>query len=156
MYVASLWSTGNASDTAVSSLLQLHVEPLLVRHQVDLVLTGHHHSYQRTCPVRGNKCVGPGGVAALRRAALHHALDHVEFQRLAEAVRPPPGAPIHLVLGHGGAGYSTLIPDPLPGVFEVVALRHGYLRIEADRSALSVESVEADTGAIIDSFRVFK
>ena len=27
------------------------------RHEVDLALWGHHHSYQRTCPVYQENCI---------------------------------------------------------------------------------------------------
>jgi hypothetical protein len=31
-----------------SRLLRKHMEPLVLKHRVDLVIGGHHHSYQRS------------------------------------------------------------------------------------------------------------
>jgi hypothetical protein len=44
-------------------------EPLLVRHQVDLVLSGHVHAYERTKPVV-NYQVGGNGQSGRRPAGL--------------------------------------------------------------------------------------
>ena len=37
------------------------LEPILVRHAVDLVLTGHDHHYERTHPIDGVTYVVSGG-----------------------------------------------------------------------------------------------
>lgn len=64
--------------------------------QVDLTLHGHHHSYQRTCPVAKQVCqaTGPDGVAR---------------------------APVHLVIGNGGAGLTMGFQQPPPAWLEVNA-----------------------------------
>ncbi len=33
--------------------------PILEEYNVQFVFSGHEHDYQRTCPIRGNKCVSP-------------------------------------------------------------------------------------------------
>lgn len=38
--------------TQIQTHKQASLEDLLVAHRVDLMMVGHHHSYQRTCQVR--------------------------------------------------------------------------------------------------------
>mmetsp|Transcript_63507 Transcript_63507/g.160212 ORF Transcript_63507/g.160212 Transcript_63507/m.160212 type:complete len:630 (-) Transcript_63507:223-2112(-) len=53
-------SERNASDQIVdhrvSETMRQMLEPLLVTYKVNLVLTGHYHSYERTCPVINQTC----------------------------------------------------------------------------------------------------
>ena len=48
-------------------------------------------------------------------------------------------APIHLVIGHAGAGLSYTVMQQKPDFMEVVLLEHGYMRVHANGSALSLE-----------------
>lgn len=63
LYVDSAYpGAGNASDSAFSADARAALEPLFLDAGVDLTLAGHHHSYQRTCPVgRDGKCVEDDG-----------------------------------------------------------------------------------------------
>eukprot|EP00743_Colponemidia_sp_Colp-15_P006986 GILK01007539.1.p1 GENE.GILK01007539.1~~GILK01007539.1.p1 ORF type:complete len:660 (-),score=66.82 GILK01007539.1:116-2095(-) len=45
-------------DYVVAEHMQELLEDLLHKYKVDLALWGHYHSYERTCPVYKNKCVG--------------------------------------------------------------------------------------------------
>lgn len=67
-----------------SGPLREAVEPLLLRHGVDLVLAGHDHHYERSRPVREGRPAAPGC------------------------------GPVHLVTGGGGASrYArSVAPDP--------------------------------------------
>ena len=58
---------------------------------MDLTLHGHHHSYQRTCPVRDHRCAGfhSSGVAK---------------------------GPVHLVIGNAGAGLCLNVHKRKPEV----------------------------------------
>lgn len=58
MYVSSTWQ----GDQVVCDALQTAVEPLLIEHEVDLAMWGHHHSYQRSCPMKNSTCLAEGGV----------------------------------------------------------------------------------------------
>ena len=62
--------------------------------QVDLTWHGHHHSYQRTCPVYSDECKGyrEDGTAK---------------------------APIHLVIGNAGADLCHNVQPVQPSYFEV-------------------------------------
>jgi len=56
MYIDSTAWDGPASDQMVAEELRRNVESLLFKYKVDLALWGHHHSYQRSCPVYQQKC----------------------------------------------------------------------------------------------------
>lgn len=77
------------------------LEPLLVRHGVDLVFCGHDHAYERTVPIRGVTHVLSGGGGkrlypvgrsewtAFSKSAYHAVLVRVDGGRLSlEAVEP--------------------------------------------------------------------
>lgn len=51
MYVDSTGNESDWGDLPVSKSLRQHIEPLLIKYKVNLCLWGHHHSYQRTCPI---------------------------------------------------------------------------------------------------------
>ena len=53
-----LYSSGRHGPT---ERLNTSLEPLLVRHHVDLVLSGHDHHYERTVPIEGVTYVVSGG-----------------------------------------------------------------------------------------------
>jgi len=54
------YSSGNSpTDLIFAQHLREHLEDLFYRYKVDLVLTGHYHNYERTCPVYKEKCT-PG------------------------------------------------------------------------------------------------
>jgi len=54
-------SPGNG-DQPVSRMLNESIGPLLRDNGVDMTWTGHHHSYQRTCPVVDGACADGGTV----------------------------------------------------------------------------------------------
>jgi len=56
MYIDSTGFFPASADQPVAELLRANVEPLLVKYEVDLAFWGHHHSYQRTCPVNNEVC----------------------------------------------------------------------------------------------------
>lgn len=52
MYIVSDYD----GDLDVAKLLQEHLEPSLLRYEVDFFFAGHHHSYQRFCKLQKNQC----------------------------------------------------------------------------------------------------
>ena len=77
------------------------LEPVLVRHEVDLVFSGHDHVYERTVPIRGVTYVVSGGCGkglypagssewtAFSKSIYHAVLVRVDGKRLSlEAVEP--------------------------------------------------------------------
>jgi len=74
----------------------VQMEPLLIKHRVDLSIYGHIHYAEQSCPMEKGKCVG-------------------------EANRRPDGydAPVHLVVGNGGQSLSRFPPlKPSYNVFQ--------------------------------------
>lgn len=130
IYIDSSNWEEQTGDMTVGVELQDAFEALWLQYGVDLTLTGHHHSYQRSCPVVGGSknatCVPmrPDGSAA---------------------------APVHLVIGNAGAQYCHNIVRPGPAWMVVVRDDvHGYARITADATTLRVEAVDASTGLVYD------
>lgn len=78
IYIDSTNSMVPDGDQPVASDLREALEGLLHEYKVDVTLQGHHHSYQRTCPVLDGKCQGYDDDGA-------------------------PKAPIHMVIGNAGA-----------------------------------------------------
>ncbi|DBA00425.1 TPA: hypothetical protein N0F65_012956 [Lagenidium giganteum] len=64
-------------DFKFSRFIRHHLEPVLAHYRVDLVFSGHYHSYERTCAVYEGKCRSPAGA--------------------------PAKAPIHIMVGAAGA-----------------------------------------------------
>lgn len=81
--------------------------------QVDMVLSGHVHNYQRTCSVFKNTCVPPAPDGSSQ-------------------------APVWIVNGNAGQWLSTAEPV-IPPFFEAVAIEHGYLRYHVNRTMLFAE-----------------
>lgn len=84
--------------------------------QVDLVLSGHVHNYQRTCSVFKNTCVPPASDGSYQ-------------------------APVWVVNGNAGQWLSTAAPV-IPPFFEAVAMEHGYLRYHVNRTVLFAEVIQ--------------
>jgi acid phosphatase type 7 len=91
IYIDSTNDSPEDGDQTVAADLQDAFEDLLEEFHVDVTLHGHHHSYQRTCPVLRGKCVG-------------YDDDGV------------PNGPIHLVIGNAGAGLCLNIHKHRPEV----------------------------------------
>ena len=92
-----IYSSGRHGST---QYLSETLEPILVRHHVDLVLAGHDHHYERTVPlggithvVSGGGCkttgVRPQGFTALAESTLEFLKVDIEGDRLVgRAIRP--------------------------------------------------------------------
>jgi hypothetical protein len=94
-----VYSSGAHGPTPGAHLL---LEPILVRHKVDLVLTGHDHHYERTVPIDGITYVVSGGgckttpvdprrFTAAARSTLEYLHVDVEGDRLTGAAVRPDG-----------------------------------------------------------------
>ena len=121
MYVTGLPYHADGYDHKVAQDLREAYEPLLLEHRVDLVLAGHHHSYQRTCSIANSSCVPP------------------------PAAGVPYGGPVHLVVGMGGY-QNTPVFFPKKEFVVTDCLHHGFVRLDASRRVLSVEYLAPNTG----------
>ena len=121
------------TDQVVAAALRAALEDIFLKYKVDVTWTGHHHSYQRTCPLAKGQCI--------------------EDQK---QVSPKQDSIVHLVIGNAGAGLSPNIHLSRPAIFEVVELRHGYLRVEANATHMRHEMVATDTGMVMDEFVLVK
>lgn len=111
--------------------LRTLVEPLLLKYKVNLAIWGHHHSYQRSCPMASNQCVSASAMAAGEVWGV-----------------------THLVIGTAGYEFSG-VADPdeqAPWVAFVNNTRYGFGTIDANRTTLSFGFVRSDGGGLLDAF----
>eukprot|EP00193_Tetraselmis_chui_P004558 CAMPEP_0177763180 /NCGR_PEP_ID=MMETSP0491_2-20121128/6735_1 /TAXON_ID=63592 /ORGANISM="Tetraselmis chuii, Strain PLY429" /LENGTH=542 /DNA_ID=CAMNT_0019279273 /DNA_START=314 /DNA_END=1942 /DNA_ORIENTATION=+ len=119
MYVAH----PHHGNTRVGKHLRREFEHLLSKHNVDVVINGHVHSYLRTCPIYNKDCVGRdyGGV-------------------------------VHLVIGTGGHKLSHISHHQGHWV-ESALVVPGYGRFDVDgANSLTFTFNNAETGEVDDSF----
>lgn len=111
--------------------------------QVDLTLHGHHHSYQRTCPVIAGKCQGAASTLTTLNnsnsnsdssSALHdtkkpvgaHGFGHATQGSGTRGGHSPvyvdAAAPVHLVIGNAGAELSLNVELWPPSMWQVSRL----------------------------------
>ena len=127
-YVSS--STPNRDAASGRALLDGGLEDIFLQYGVDLTLTGHHHSYQRTCYVNAGACMPlrADGSAA---------------------------APVHIVAGHAGAGLSG-VSAYASSIMERIVLEHGYLCGVANATHLVITSRRSTDGSMLDELTLFK
>ena len=113
------------SDIAISLKLREYLEPHFVAGKVDVVIVGHAHIYERTCPVLDGKCVSSGG-------AVHFTVGS------GGAGCGPPCPPV--------IGY----PKNDDAWSMAYSEGFGYLRFHATASNMTVQFVESTTGSILD------
>jgi predicted phosphodiesterase len=116
-------------DLAHSSLRR-NLVPLFERFGVDIVFSGHSHSYERTYPMLQNQIIDQA-----------QEPDYVH-----------PSGPIYVVTGGGGAPILGLDPSPLNA--RAIATFH-IVEISLADDELVGRAIESGTG-VIDEFRVNK
>eukprot|EP01083_Nonionella_stella_P115007 340546_1 len=77
LYQSEIYNDDNIVD---DHLLQL-LEPMFYEYDVDVVLAGHFHSYERTCEVYNYSCIGRdnGGIVHLTMGAAGWELDNAKY-----------------------------------------------------------------------------
>jgi len=96
-----------AGDYAVANGLRAILEPLLLRAKVDAVLSGHYHSFQRSCSMANLKCVMPGSG--------EHGI-------------------VHITSGAAGQGLDNVALYPSDFIEKTILGKYGYSIIEAPNS----------------------
>jgi len=131
IYIDSTYDGWPAGDITVSAALMTSLEPLLYKYKVDLTWHGHHHSYQRTCPVYRQKCLGYSNDGVAR-------------------------APVHMVIGHAGAELSYNIHTVQPSYFEKVVVDHGYSRVFVNGTHLHMDIFYDYDRSLMDTVTLYK
>jgi hypothetical protein len=68
-----------------------------------------------------------------------------------------PGAPIYILAGHAGAGFTHAFPSRLPNwVRYGVQDRNGYVRVTVSGGRLKAVSVSTDDGSIMDGVEIVR
>ena len=111
MYVDSTNAAAGAGDLPVAGELQDSVEPLLKKYKVDLALWGHHHSYQRTCPLYQGVCDEINGVT--------HVVIGMAGQSLSQNLKPQTPSWIKMA-DDKHFGYSRFVANTTMLFFEYV------------------------------------
>ena len=128
MYVTGVDGTvlHRGDDYKVAANLRAAYEQVMRRYQVDLVLAGHHHSYQRTCPIFNSTCA-----------------PHAEAPQQAHAREPGRTeeywGPVHVVIGMGGYANTPILMLPPRQFVFTDSLNHGFTRISARPQTLTFE-----------------
>jgi len=126
MYIDSTNNDPQGGDLPVGQQLIDALEPLMQKYQVDAAFWGHHHSYQRTCPVHNFTCVS---------------------ENLGT---------IHIVSGAGGAGFSTNLQPTQPKWINFVNDNtHGYVTGHVKgRRTLTFDFINANNRSIMDTITI--
>jgi hypothetical protein len=139
LHVCSSWDGFADSDGAVSRALRASLDPLLARYGVDLTISGHHHSFGRTCAVLPSSSGGDS-----EELGPTCAPEEEEEKR----------GVVHLVAGNGGAPVSLNPSFPPSPIWRRLRYDWGYLRLDVTAERLVVEAVESAQGEVVDRFEL--
>jgi hypothetical protein len=155
--------------------LQADFEDLFKQHAVDLVLQGHEHAYARTCPLYKGQCVAQpedsssnsgsnssrprhsgSSLTSSSRGAGSSSSSSSKSSHVLQVLQDPQ-APVYVLAGHAGAGFTHAFPEVLPGwVAFGVQDQNGYMRVTVSGRKLMLLSISADDGHVIDGVHIVK
>jgi hypothetical protein len=113
--------------------MRSHLEPLFLAHQVDVHLSGHQHTYLRTCCLREGKCIMSGK----------------------DCIR-------YVVAGVSGAGCGPPCPGRQPVApgeedwTETYLDVFGYTRYSVTRTELKMELIDVTSNSVADTMVIKK
>jgi hypothetical protein len=154
--------------------LQADYEDLFKQHAVDLVLQGHEHAYARTCPLHKGRCIGQpedsSNSGSDSSRSRHSSSTLISSSRGAGSssnsssrgshvlqVLQDPQAPVYVLAGHAGAGFTHAFPEVLPGwVAFGVQDQNGYVRATVSGGKLTLLSISTDDGRVIDGVQIVR
>ncbi|KAF1328873.1 Inactive purple acid phosphatase 9, partial [Globisporangium splendens] len=120
-------SANYPQDYNITLQIREQVEPLAVQYNVNVVFSGHYHSYERTCAVIDGECVE------------------------ADATTGETNAPIHIMVGSGGAYVdSSTWMDVSWSEARLQAYGYGRMHIH-NASYANFEFVRNSDGEVTDS-----
>lgn len=132
IYTSSIYGNNFKSDVNVAEDLRNSLEEVFYQYQVDMTWAGHVHLYERTCPVLKRTCLG------------YNATDGTA------------NGPVHVDMGNGGFEFTWFANPTPPPYWDSNYMAHGYNRVYANGTYIHMQSVESDTGRIIDEFSLVK
>eukprot|EP01138_Halocafeteria_seosinensis_P002693 gb/GECG01002754.1/.p1 GENE.gb/GECG01002754.1/~~gb/GECG01002754.1/.p1 ORF type:complete len:765 (+),score=79.04 gb/GECG01002754.1/:1-2295(+) len=146
MYVSFRW------HKSAAALLVEHIEPLLIEHEVDLVIWGHHHSVQRFCAVSKDTCKQRSQVSSSSGSTY---------------IYKAPKFPIHNVIGSAGADFAFSEENPYPNTLDRSPFyRWGFAQVEAINAThlwwkyidngSPVDGSSNVPGTVLDEFYIIK
>jgi hypothetical protein len=147
------------SNREVGEHIRDSLEPLLDEFGVDLAISGHVHSYYRTCAVYDGACVDGGGDDGSSGDKDSGSSSNGSSGGLASRRRRRRSderrGTVHLVVGSAGHeltdmedGQEEWVAAALPGTF-------GYVRLAADGARrLRGEFIASEDGRVLDAFEV--
>ena len=126
--------------------------PLFQRYHVDLVFSGHMHTYNRTRPVAFTPVPAGTRPAAHCASEANILVDHGFDGRTNTRAQYP----IQILTGAGGGFlHHPTLPDP-PKPFTAAAVdRHGFSLLDIDGRRLEFRQVDTD-GHVVDAFTLTK
>lgn len=132
------------------------ISDLLEKYKVDVVFTGHVHTYERTHPIKFTLRRGENQEALLDEFG--RPTGDIVIDRNYDGVKnTKPDGIIYVVSGAGGATlHSEGVPDELkPHTAKVIAFRHSYTVSDVDGDTLTVRQFSA-SGQELDRFVITK
>jgi len=115
------------SDYALSLAFRSEVEPLLNRSKVNLMVVGHQHSYERSCPAFQGECVEDGVSGT-----------------------------VHMVVGSAGAHVQSGTFNRNNTKFSLKhANTYGYIRLDVNVSRMKIEFVRTNAGGGVKDGQVW-
>jgi len=124
--------TAHDGNPATSGLSEW-IEPLLHEYNVDMMLTGHMHVYERSYPVWNRTATVTG-----------------------TNIFTNPTEPIYIVQGNSGVFLDETWIQPQPSWSAVRHSKWGHGRFTINSTSLHYEYVELDSNEVIDDFWVLK
>lgn len=111
------------SDQVVSNKFQEEVEDLIYEHRVNLMMVGHEHAYERSCPLYRKECVDDGK------------------------------GTVHIVVGSSGFPLGTQDFSSKYGHWSLRHVNdYGYLRIASSPEDMRIQFVLNKNGDVYDEF----
>ncbi|KAL3656819.1 hypothetical protein V7S43_018276 [Phytophthora oleae] len=135
----SVLNSENDVPNEQTASIQAAFEALLLKYQVDVVLTGHKHYYERELPIAKNKAV----------------LDGVSKDY---KVYDNPQAPVHILTGGAGQVEGMSKPPTHTASWNAVSdYKHfGYSMLKANRTALVWKYILSSDQSVQDEFVMYK
>jgi acid phosphatase type 7 len=137
---------GSHDSDREEDLVQLreNLIPVLEQFNVDLVLSGHSHVYERTYPIRGHYGV----------SGTFDPLRHIVDERLTGSSETKRGI-VYVVAGSGGQMDSDLKGSPLPEAVYSNNQVGGSVLLDFSQHRIDVQWICAD-GQVRDKFSIVK